>query len=571
MLLLNPIKFDREYSDKKFQDIMRKTIDFFENKGKIKLKNDDHERVWYADFLDFIKKEKVFATLLTPAQYGEDDCRWDTNRISEYNELLAFYGLHYWYTWQVTILGLGPLWMSNNEDVKQKTAELLQQGGVFAFGLSEKEHGADIYSTEMSLIPTENGNYKARGSKYYIGNGNIASLVSVFGKFSKESEDKKYGRYVFFAVNSQHPNYECVKNLVNVQSFVAEYKLNDYPITEKDILSKGRDAWDTSLNTVNIGKYNLGWASIGICTHAFYEAINHASHRNLYGMFVTDFSHIKQFFVDAYTRLIAMKLFALRGGDYMRSATKEDRRYLLYNPMVKMKVTTQGEEVINLLWDIIAAKGFEKDTYFEMATRDIRALPKLEGTVHVNMALIIKFMQNYFFMPKEYPYVPKRDDVKDDEFLFNQGRASGLENIQFHDYQETYDQIDLPNVNIFKEQIQELQTLLLEATPTLEQSKDIDFLLIGGELFTLVVYGQLIIENSKIYNIEHDLLDQIFDFMIRDFSKFSLQLYSKPITTDKQMEFCLKMIKKPIKNEERFAKVWKNEVYSKKDVYKMNV
>ncbi len=47
----------------------------------------------------------------------------------------------------------------------------------------------------------------------------------------------------------------------------------------------------------------------------------------------------------------------------------EDRRYLLYNPIVKMKVTTQGEEVINLLWDVIAAKGFEKDMYFEMPPR----------------------------------------------------------------------------------------------------------------------------------------------------------------------------------------------------------
>ena len=30
---------------------------------------------------------------------------------------------------------------------------------------------------------------------------------------------------------------------------------------------------------------------------------------------------------------------------------------LLYDPLVKMKVTSQGEEVVNLLWDIIAAKG----------------------------------------------------------------------------------------------------------------------------------------------------------------------------------------------------------------------
>ena len=86
-----------------------------------------------------------------------------------------------------------------------------------------------------------------------------------------------------------------------------------------------------------------------------------------------------------------------------------------------MKVTTQGEEVINNLWDVMAAKGFEKDLYFENAVIDIRALPKLEGTVHVNMALIVKFMANYFFKPAKYDDVPVRGDGVNDDFLFNQG------------------------------------------------------------------------------------------------------------------------------------------------------
>jgi alkylation response protein AidB-like acyl-CoA dehydrogenase len=42
----------------------------------------------------------------------------------------------------------------------------------------------------------------------------------------------------------------------------------------------------------------------GICTHAFYEALDHAARRNLYGKFVTDFPHIQQLFTDAYTRLV---------------------------------------------------------------------------------------------------------------------------------------------------------------------------------------------------------------------------------------------------------------------------
>ena len=563
-MILNPKENQYEYLDEESRSIMLKTIEFFENKGKEKLKSDYHGRVWYADFIEFLKREKVFATLLTPSKYGEKDCRWDTYRNCAFNEILGFYGLPYWYTWQVTILGLGPIWMGGNEAVKVKTAGLLQEGGIFAFGLSEKAHGADLYSSEMALTPLGEGRHVADGGKYYIGNANEAALVSTFGKDTETDE------YVFFVVDSKHENFELVKNVVSSQNYVAEYALQGYPITDAEILSRGRDAWDSSLNTINVGKYNLGWASIGICTHAFYEAITHASNRILYKKRVTDFPHIRQLFVDAYTRLSAMKLFALRNADYIRAASAEDRRYLLYTPMTKMKVTTQGEEVINLLWDVIAAKGFEKDMYFEMAAQDIRALPKLEGTVHVNMALIIKFMANYFFNPDEFPEIGQRNGVEDDSFLFNQGPTRGLGKIRFHDFNIAYNSIDLPNLTIFKDQIKVLQELLMTAPPEKDQQDDIDFLLILGELFTLVAYGQLIIENAKIYQVEDAFVDQIFDFMIRDFSRFALQLYSKTSSTDAQMAVSLKMIKKPVKNPERFNRIWEDYVEPLNNAYAMN-
>ncbi len=564
-MILNPKENKYEYLDEESRSIMLKTIEFFENKGKEKLKSDYHGKVWYADFIEFLKKEKIFYTLLTPAAYGGEGCRWDTYRNCAFNEILGFYGLPYWYTWQVTILGLGPIWMGNNEAVKIKTAKLLEDGGIFAFGLSEKTHGADLYSSEMALTPLGEGRYVADGGKYYIGNANEAALVSTFGKDTETDE------YVFFVVDSQHDNFDLVKNVVNSQNFVAEYALQGYPISEEDILTKGREAWDSSLNTINVGKYNLGWASIGMCTHAFYEAITHATNRVLFGKSVTEFPHIRQLFVDAYARLAAMKLFALRNSDYIRAASADDRRYLLYTPMTKMKVTTQGEEVINLLWDVIAAKGFEKDMFFEMAAQDIRALPKLEGTVHVNMALIVKFMANFFFNPDEFPEIGQHKGVEDDTFLFNQGPTRGLGKIRFHDFNLAYNSIDLPNLSVFKEQIKRLQEMLMTAPPNKDQQGDIDFLLILGELFTLVAYGQLIVENAKIYKVEDEFVDQIFDFMIRDFSKFALQLYSKTSSTDAQMDFSMQMIKKPVQNPERFNRIWGKYVEPLNNAYEMNI
>lgn len=563
MILLNPKAHRRSYPDERSREVMLKTIEFFERKGKARIKEDYHAKVWYSDFLDFVKEERIFATMCTPRGYGASDSRWDTWRICEFAEILGFYGLQYWYTWQVTVLGLGPIWMSDNDAIKERAAEALEGGGIFAFGLSEKEHGADVYSTDMTLTPTGDGRYVARGGKYYIGNGNKASIVSTFGKLADS------GEYVFFGVDSQNEHYHLVKNVCASQNYVSQYELEDYPITDEDIIARGEHAWNSALNTVNIGKYNLGWASIGMCTHALYEAIHHAANRRLYGMYVTDFPHVKQMFTDAYARLVAMKLFALRAADYMRVASSEDRRYLLYNPMVKMKVTTQGEDVINLLWDVIAAKGFEKDMYFEQAAVDIRALPKLEGTVHVNIALIVKFMANYFFAPGDYTEVARRDEAANDDFLFDQGPTKGLGKIRFHDYKIAYGSRDTPNLRVFREQIEAFKKMLFASPPDEAQRKDIDFLLAGGEIFALVVYGQLILENAKIYDVSDDLIDQIFDFMVRDFSRHALNLYSKPSSNEKQMASCLEMIRKPLPDDARYERVWK-EVHGLKDEYEMN-
>jgi acyl-CoA dehydrogenase len=563
MFLLHPSDRNRPYPDARSDEVMRKTIEFFESKGLASIKDDDHAAAWYQDFVDFLGEERIFATMCTPAQYGGDDTRWDTWRNCEFAEILGFYGLPYWYVWQVSVLGLGPIWMSDNEALKEKAAALLDDGAIFAFGLSEKEHGADLYSSGMTLTATGDGTYVANGRKYYIGNGNQAGMVSTFGKIADT------GEYVFFAVDSQAPQYNLIKNVVHSQSYVSEYELVDYPITDADILSRGEAAWNAALNTVNIGKYNLGWASIGMCTHAMYEAIHHAAHRHLYGMTVTDFPHVQRLFTDAYARLVAMKLVALRAADYMRSATPEDRRYLLFNPVVKMKVTTQGEDVINHLWDVIAAKGFEKDTYFEMAARDIRALPKLEGTVHVNIALIVKFMRNYFMPSDGMPEVGQRSDATNDDFLFDQGPTKGLGNVAFGDYARAFSAFDLPNVNLFVEQIDTFKMMLATQPPTAEQVRDTDWLLAAGEMFTLVVYAQLLLENAEIYDIENDLVDEMFDVLVRDMSSFAVDLHNKAGTTDAQGELCLAMVRKPALDTDRYQRIWTDHVYALADAYTM--
>jgi alkylation response protein AidB-like acyl-CoA dehydrogenase len=559
-LLFNPQTYDPAHLDPETRKLLRATVDFFENRGKKALIDSYLDRAWYGDFLDFAAKEGLFATFLTPAADGGDDPgkRWDTARNAALSEILGFYGLGYWYTWQVTVLGLGPVWQSANRTARAHTAQLLADGHVMAFGLSERGHGADIYATDMILAPDAAGGFRADGAKYYIGNGNVAGLVSVFGR---RADVEGPDGYVFFAADSRHPAYHLVRNVVNAQMYVSEFRLEDYPVREQDVLHTGRAAFDAALNTVNVGKFNLCTATIGICEHAMYEAVTHAHRRVLYGRPVTDFPHVRRELTDAYARLVAMKLFSDRAVDYLRSAGPDDRRYLLFNPMTKMKVTTEGEKVIDLLWDVIAAKGFEADTYFDKAAKDIRGLPKLEGTVHVNLALILKFMPNHLLRPVDFAPVPPRHDAADDEFLFRQGPARGLGAIRFHDWRIAYDaHADLPNVARLREQADGLCALLRAHAPDEAQQQDLDFLLSLGQLFALVVYGQLILEQAGPTALDRDLLDEIFAILVQDFSAYATDLGGKAATTDEQAAWALAHIRRPARDATRTAAVWQQVV-----------
>ena len=83
--------------------------------------------------------------------------------------------------------------------------------------------------------------------------------------------------------------------------------------------------------------------------------------------------------------------------------------------------------------------------------------------------------------------------------------------------------------------------------------RDLDFLLTLGELFTLVVYGQLILEQAALTGLDADTIDQIFDVLVRDFSAYAVTLHGKPSSTEAQQAWALDHVRKPVGDADRFA------------------
>ena len=111
---------------------------------------------------------------------------------------------------------------------------------------------------------------------------------------------------------------------------------------------------------------------------------------------------------------------------------------------------------------------------------------------------------------------------------------------------------------------------LMKAPPTPKQAKNMDFMLGAGELFTLIAYSQLILENAKIYDVSEDIVDAIFNFMVRDYSEYALQMVLNQDLSDDQEVLFKEMIQKPVNDATRFNRVWEESVYTLKDLYTMN-
>ena len=121
--------------------------------------------------------------------------------------------------------------------------------------------------------------------------------------------------------------------------------------------------------------------------------------------------------------------------------------------------------------------------------------------------------------------------------------------------------------------------------PSKEQSKDLDFLLDLGQLFTQVVYAQLVCESAALAldgepggkretsvsdcsDLTEAHIDRVFAVFVKDFSQYALSLSSQPAATEQQRDQALGLIKHPVISPDAEA-VFVEEVLAHDGAYSM--
>jgi acyl-CoA dehydrogenase len=532
--------FHSEASDAYLSEpLLRKLVEFFEKKGLPAIREEEQRSQWYADWLDYQAKHRLYASVHSPRGFSSFGEQFDLLRYSRFLEVFAYFSPGHAYSLQVTFLGLYSILMGSNDAIKKEAVTALEGGGQFAFGISEKNHGADLFGNEFTIRPSGSGRFVANGSKYYIGNANCASIISMLAR--KDDPSSAAGRekrvpFVLFALRPKESrgfgNLRKIRTLGVRAGFVGEFDVKDHELPGSDLFADGRGAWEAVMGTVTLGKFFLGFGSVGICEHAWKEAVDYLSRRILYGKPVIEMPHIRSIIAQAGARLTGMKLYAYRALDYVQAARAEDRRYLLYCAVQKAKVSTEGVKVMAQLSECIGAKGFEsEETYFEMGLRDAQLIPSLESSAHINLGFAAQFIPRYFWrfnpelgqpaslaggaaLPKENTYLME-------------ARSSAINAITFPPFLRAYRPLKgVANVRIFARQAMALRRFVKSIRLERDAQKEIPLVL--GQCIATIAYGQLIAENAVCLGVPAEMVSAIFHLLIADLSASALALAALP-------------------------------------------
>ena len=525
---------------------VRRLAEFFDAKGLPALKSEDRAESWHDDWIRYQGEHGLLAGVLSPKAYSTRGSQFDLLNLTRMWEACAYFSPAHAYSLHVSFLGLFPFLRGENEALKREAIEKLEAGGIFAFAVSEREHGADLLANEFTLTEVAPGRLSARGSKYYIGNANAAAMISVMAKRGRRQHADGGSRrapLLFFALRPTANGAVCDMRKIRTSgirtAYVAAFEVDGHECPESDVICAGRGAWDAVFATVTLGKFFLCFGSIGMCEHAMEETVAHTRGRVLYGRPVAEMPHVRAAMAHAYAKLTAMKLFAYRALDYLHAATAEDRRYLLFASVQKAKVSTEGVKVMTLLTECIGAKGFEADTFFESALRDVPLVPTLEGSTHINHQGVAQFSRAYFgnghrgsagatAAPPSLAALGV--DAGENPYLMV-SRANEVQLVRFPHYLDAYRPLAaIPNVALFARQARAFRLFMLRGVPVQDPKQDAEVVIALGKCLSVIAYAQLVAEHCVLAGVPAALVSVLFHQSIEDLSQESMRLAALPRT-----------------------------------------
>ena len=278
-----------------------------------------------------------------------------------------------------------PVLLAGTDEQKKMYCDILNNGGLAAFALTEPGAGSDAGGVSTRAVHNkEEDTYTLNGTKMFITNGGLAEIFLVFANTRKTGGIRGLTAFI---VPKDTPGFSVGKkeNKMGIRpSNTTELVLQDVVIPESYRVGREGEGFRIAMNTLDSARPFVGAVSVGIAQAALDCAVKYAKERRQFGQPIASFQMVQGMLADMAMKVETARLMVQKAcwmRDQGMEFSKEAAMAKCYAADVAMQVTTDAVQVMG-------GYGYTKEYPVEKMMRDAKIMQIYEGTNQIQRLVI---------------------------------------------------------------------------------------------------------------------------------------------------------------------------------------
>ncbi|KUO02668.1 acyl-CoA dehydrogenase family protein [Streptomyces caeruleatus] len=295
-----------------------------------------------------------------------------------------------------TFLGAAPVWVAGTPEQAARLAERVRAGEAVCWGLTERDHGADLLASEFAAVADTDGDgWRLTGEKWLINNATRSTLACVLARTDPVGGGRGFS--LFLVDKGQLPQGSW-RNLPKVRTHgirgadISGFALDGAPVPADALVGEQGDGIAVVLKTLQLTRIACTALSLGAADHALRLARDFATGRELYGRRLADVPHVRRILGRAAAAALTVEAVSVLSA---RSVHTLPGELSAISALTKAYVPTLTQETLTSLGELLGVRGFLTSPPgggFAKLERDHRICAIFDGSTVVNRAALLNQM-----------------------------------------------------------------------------------------------------------------------------------------------------------------------------------